>query len=546
MFASTSAVHANDGKVSSMENRDYVISWRGLIYMDGVPAGIPSIERLAENIAENLPVAVSRVKGVYFLLVHEKLSGKRYALVDNAGLFHAFYSDRYVSTSFLEIAAAEEQGASDLDPEALVEFFHFGHVASGGTLFHKIRKINPDQIVSLSAEGKLDLLPKPVCNIGIPAERSLEECLKVFAGSVGEEKISLDLTGGFDSRLLAVALQYFGLPFEVAVSGVNGNTELIIAEQVAEVLGRDLHITHHNLEDFEISLPEMFRVCDGLFDPVRYHRSFQLQHDRLTRGITLMISAVGGELFKDFWWLQDFPCYNRRKPNLDKLYAFRIAPIALKHFYLGEPYRRVSEGYRRRLLQKLSAFVVPGNTHTYDQIYYSFKMREYAGRFISSNARLLQCCAPYLERDAVAFGYQLPRSRRFFNNFHRDTITRLNPAAARIPTTEGGISASSHVENIAADLSKYAIDKLRRLTRKVGQTIFRRSYLRDESPNHPELFTCVRNLAASRGALERLKDYQIVSGTTTLKDIEDGYLGNILALSMLLEWVQRRASSVEW
>jgi hypothetical protein len=216
----------------------------------------------------------------------------------------------------------------------------------------------------------------------------------------------------------------------------------------------------------------------------------------------------------------------------------------LKHVYLAGPYRKISEGYRRRLLQKLSAYVAPNNTHTYDQIYYSLKMREYAGRFISSNLHLLQCCAPYLERDAVTFGYQLPRSSRFFNNFHRHTITGLNPAAARIPTTEGGISASSHVESVAADLGKYTIDKLCRITRKVGQKILRRSYLRDESPNHPQLFTCVRTLAASGGALERLKDYKIVNRTTTLKDIEDGYLGNILAINMLLEWLQRRVSSL--
>src|SRR5262249_1045634 len=147
MFASTHAIHEKRSEVRSMENRDYRFSWQGFVYMDGVPAGIRSIEKLAEDIVDNLPAAASRLRGVYFLLIQEKRSGKSYAFVDNSGLFHAFYSDRHVSTSFLELAAAEGQGASDLDPEALVEFFHFGYIASGGTLFHKIRKIDPDQIV---------------------------------------------------------------------------------------------------------------------------------------------------------------------------------------------------------------------------------------------------------------------------------------------------------------------------------------------------------------------------------------------------------------
>src|SRR5262245_34068256 len=118
MFSGTSGAHEMRRHVSSMENRDYVFSWQGFVYMDGVPAGMRSIEKLTEDIVGNLPAAASRLRGVYFVLVHEKRTGKSYAFVDNSGLFHAFYSDSYVSTSFLEIAAAEGLGVADLNPEA--------------------------------------------------------------------------------------------------------------------------------------------------------------------------------------------------------------------------------------------------------------------------------------------------------------------------------------------------------------------------------------------------------------------------------------------
>ncbi len=115
------------------------------------------------------------------------------------------------------------------------------------------------------------------------------------------------LTGGIDSRLLAVLLSYFGVPFEVAASGVRGTTDLVIAEKVAKVLDRHFHITYHHIDDFESTVPEIFGLGDGLFDVVRYHRAFQLQRDRISRGVSLVMSGTGGELFKDFWWLQDFP-----------------------------------------------------------------------------------------------------------------------------------------------------------------------------------------------------------------------------------------------
>jgi hypothetical protein len=114
-------------------------------------------------------------------------------------------------------------------------------------------------------------------------------------------------------------------------------------------------------------------------------------------------------------------------------------------------------------------------------------------------------------------------------------MTRLCPQAAQITTTEGGTSASSQLGNIAADISKYVANKLCRVTRKVGQKVLGRSYLRDESPDHPELYCQIRRILAIRKSLERLKDQQIISGTTEIKEIEDIYLGNILTLDMLLD-----------
>jgi asparagine synthetase B (glutamine-hydrolysing) len=526
------------GVLRSTETREFSFRWQGFAYLEGVLAGIPSIQRLAQEMLLDIPGAASRLKGIYFMYVHDKRSGTHYAFVDSSGLFHAFYSTRHVSTSFLALASSEGLRSNDLDAEALVEFFHFGYIGFGRTFFSSIRKIEATHILVCAAGDKMHVIPKPVPGIHVAPAHCLEEFMALLAASVGGETVSMDLTGGIDSRLMAVLLSYFGVPFEVAASGVSGTTDLVIAEQVAEVLDRHFHITYHHIDDFESTVPEIFGLGDGLFDVVRYHRAFQLQHDRISRGVSLVMSGTGGELFKDFWWLQDFPFYCRRKPDLQRLYSFRIAPVELKHSYLSSRYRGLSHTYRQRLLEKLSALVVPGNTQTYDQIYYSFKMRDYAGRFLTNTSHLVPCYAPYLERGAVAYGYHLPRSSRFFNNFHRRTMTRLCPEAANIETTEGGVSASSSTLKIAADLSKYVANRFGRLTRKVGQKVLRRSYLRDQSPDHPDLYSHVRGIIAERKSLQHLKETQIIDNKTELKEIEDRYLGNILTLSMLLDAIE--------
>src|SRR5205085_4578813 len=140
--------------------------------------------------------------------------------------------------------------------------------------------------------------------------------------SIANEKVSLDLTGGIDSRLLAAAFSYFGMPFELAASGVEGTPDIEIAAEVAKALGKEFFVTSH--DPHRTDWNELFALSDGLFDLGKSDRPLQLQQDRAARGITLAISGAGGELFKDFWWLQDFPFYARKKPNLERLYAMRF------------------------------------------------------------------------------------------------------------------------------------------------------------------------------------------------------------------------------
>ena len=488
--------------------------------------------KFAEGLSlETIVQRSSRLKGVYFVVVHDHRSGDCYAFVDGSGLFHAFYSERFAGTSFLELVEAEHLRRADVDPEALVEFFHFGNVYSGKTLFSTIRKISPDQIVRISSNGNLSLLPRTVRDLTAPVA-NLEESIASFVASANEQRISVDLTGGIDSRLLAVMLQYLGLTFEVATCGFKTDLDVLIATKVADALGLELHVTERSMES--VDWQNVFTECDGLSDVVRAASQSQMRAERLQRGISLVVTGVGGELLKDFWWLQDLPFYARRKPDVAKLYRFRIAPTALQHSLLSEQYRGTSVGLTDRTLKELSEFVVPGNTKTYDQIYYGYKMRECAGRAITNNLHEMACYAPCLERDVVAFGYQLPRTERFFNNFHRQTITRVNPTVARIPTTEGGITVSAESAAMCRDAARYVSDKFSRLTNKIGQRVFNRAH-RQGNFDGADIAASVREISLQRRTLDRLKDSGILSSTVQLNQVNADYLGRMLSLDMLLE-----------
>src|SRR5438270_8941234 len=208
MFISANRVQLHGNADQCISSNTYSIYWRGFVYLDGVPAGAPSMVTFADDLSlESIAQQSARLKGVYFAVVHDHRSGDCYAFVDGSGLFHAFYSDRFAGTSFLELVKAEQLRFADVDPEALVEFFHFGNVYSGKTLFSRIRKVSPEHIVWISPKGHSSLLPRAVRDLAAPVV-SFEESIKSFAAAADGQRISLDLTGGVDSRLLVVMLHH--------------------------------------------------------------------------------------------------------------------------------------------------------------------------------------------------------------------------------------------------------------------------------------------------------------------------------------------------
>lgn len=508
--------------------------WRGFVYLPGSAAGEQSVLRFLSQWADSLPNSAERLKGAYLLVLADRQSATQYAFIDPSGLFHAYCSNEFVSSSFLKLAAAAGLGANDLSPEALVDFLHSGCLSFGDTFFPTIRRMDPECIYVAAPSGHIHPIPRALRDLGRAPECSFEELLGLFADAVASERISVDLTGGIDSRLLAAALQHLGLNFEVALSGVEGNSDLQIAPQVAKALGTELQVTHHSVDNLEEDLPELCIACDGLFDVLREHRPYQFHSERRSRGITLSLSAAGGELYKDFWWQQDFPFYSRSKPNLERLYRLRIAPGSRRHDFVRGTYRTISMESDQRYLERIARYQVVGNTQSYDHIYYDVKMRDYAGRFLTNHMDVVRCYAPYLDRDMVALGYNLPRHRRAFNIFHRQMITNYNRKVAALRTTEGSMSASSSALRVAIDIPKYLADKLQRLGRLLTQQSYGAAHP-NENPNNSELWISAVDLIERRHSIEKLADFGLLVGTLQSRDLGPDYLGSVLSLDLLLD-----------
>lgn len=524
---------------SVYEDGEYRIYWEGLVFIPGIPSGLESVSAFLQAIsAEGIQDACRFLKGVFFILIETKTKGDLYAFVDNSGLYQAFHAGDILSTSFLSLAKHEKLRVSDIDPEAIVEFLRLGNIFSNRTFFRHVRKFSWDSIYHISGK-ELNVIPKNITSMDSESEvkdGDLERNFEEQAKSLRNCSLSIDLTGGNDSRLLAVLLDLYGLKYETAISGGNADyKDVSISKKIAHSLGRPWFATIHSVSSLEADMPKLFTITEGMYDILYYHRLYQLQKERKARGVDTIISGMGGELFKDYWWLQDFPFYSRKHSNIERLVDMRIVTSMPLDHMLTKRYSILSSEFRNKVVKELSSYIRKTNTETYDSIYYHYMMREIAGRVLTAHNSLLKCYAPFLDPSIAMIGFNLPRSQRFFNIYHRRIMTKINPSISRLPTTEGGMSASVSPLDLISDVPKYVMDRSKRLLIKLGVLNVQKA-----TRDNPNLKTSVRNMNIMKESLDILREVKIINNHITLEQIDDGSLGMILTLGMFVNFLENK------
>ena len=523
----------------------FFLAWKGVIFAYGQRAGLETVRTFAQRIATgSIKTEWSALHGVFWLVIHDRHSGTRWHGVDNAGLYHAYYTTDTVSTRFLTLLSDKACSASQLAPHAIVDFLTHGGVHWRNTFVNDIKTIGFDEIIetvptSANMGVRTHVVKKVLSANHKVSLSSFIDYFNELALALQDKKISVDLTGGIDSRLIVCLLNTNGVNFEVAVAGRAGIPDVLIAKKAAAAIGKEIQICYHDASAIVEELPQLFRECDGLGDVLAYHRSHQMSGERRRRGIEVVIGGAGGELYKDFWWLQDWPFYNSRRVNFARLYDLRICPRGLPAGLLAGDAAAAYAELRGQTIKKLATLRGSTNTESYDNIYFFYKIASVSGQVITNNVNnYFGVVVPFLEYDNVLFGTSLPRSLRFLNRFHRMMLTERCPELADVLTTEG-VTARIRKGTSLSDPLGFVMNRSRRLIGKIAERILRRRWMGLPDPNDPEMVPRVRQSTAFRAAVEDLKDAGILNPDFPIEKIENIHVGRILTLGMLLRHVGR-------
>lgn len=539
--ATTRPDHLEELGLHRWENGTWAILWKGFVFSAGQRAGPPTIAHLAEQLAgRNLASLAQSLRGVFALFVFDKRALTWRILVDNGGLYRVYHDARGAGSSFLEMTRARSCSAADLDPTAVMSYLASGYVFGPATIVRGIRKLRADQVLVLAGDTPAPPRIEPkrlVPAADVDAATVVERYFADLAHAVQGRRLSVDATGGFDTRLNLCLLHACGASFEMAVSSAPDSPDKRIAERIAGLLRHEFVATGHDIEHLEEELPATFADADGQADLRHFHRNRQNVLGRRARGIETLVHGGGGEVFRDYFFAHDFPFYGTRRTNFERYYDLRIATVRWPEQYFGPAYRPLIAAAREASLRQFADWQAERNHLSCNRVAYFLRAPEFFGPFFSSYVDLgVEVVAPFLDYDVAMAGMRLSPWQGFYNRWHRAELTRHNPELAALPTSEG-YSASNEIRHLPADLFAYGLAQASRVGKKLGQralgkTLFHRvGALASDAPGYAER---LRQTPAFVAAVERLKRAEVLAPELVPDDLREAHCGRVLTLGMLL------------
>lgn len=517
----------------------FVIGWKGHVYLPGELAGSATIERLARLLeSAALEAVAGRLRGVFGLFVWHRATRSWQVAVDNAGFYKVYFDRHGAGTGFLELVRDRRLDRAGVSEHALVEFLAYGAVSRGKTLARGVEELSGQEVLSLDEEKGVRRTAKLLDHAGdLDAEHAVTEHFAMLAHSLRGRRLSVDATGGFDSRIVMCLLSRQQLEFELAISGQQGTADTEIARQIAQLLDRPFHLVGHDLDDFDEQLAATFRVGDAQTDVRRLHRDRQAALARLGRGVEVFTHGGGGEFFRDHYVIQDFPFYGSSRVNVQRYHDLRMLPVSIPPETLSARGRELLKEQTASVLDFCREMHSPTNNETYDKIFLHVRGPEFYGHYFSNYINMgLDVAAPLADYHNVEAAIRIPPWQRFFFRWHRRIITANCPKLAALPTADG-FTASSEPRLMAGDVSAFAGTQLRRVARKLSQRLTGRgrfytvgAFMADAGGFMGKL----RGSAHLPPALERLKAVGVLAPDVAADSLRDAHVGRALTVGMFL------------
>ena len=394
---------------------------------------------------------VERVRssdGQFSLVSYDAAADEVLVANDPLGMAPLYVADAggrtYVSTSALILASFLGCTVSALGVQS---FLASGYQFGSRTSWNDVERLDPATCVRFGRQKVLrETYWRPTIDSGLrgrslqdEARRSLHVLEGTLRSYLSGRDYCADLTGGFDSRLLTLALQAAGVPFCTNTRSVSTPDDVEIAQDIARRKGWEWHCLPLP-SDWPLRVSELLPTAlgwgDGQLDVLQLARVL-FRHEQLATHREDLLCSAGGEHFERNWESEFLRAGHSRDFNTDRwveMIALKQGDADLLREGAGGDVR---SDLRTRARRWLEPYADELNT-TKLELLHAYKSTGHGGAYRAADGAYIRTQLPYYFTPIFTTAISLSYRHRNGHRMHREMITALDKEIAGIRTTHGG------------------------------------------------------------------------------------------------------------
>ena len=457
--------------------------WMALkgVAFDGGEEGVPlSLARIFEGLLHERREWIGRLEGGFALVAWFAEQGELFALNDPASTLNLYLGaagrDCLATTAVL--APARALGI-DPAPAGVREFLARGALLAPNSFFSGIERLNVGQSATLAGDGwRRETHWEPFADTSVHANR--DEAAAAYASALvravaridaAAGGLAIDLTGGYDTRMVVAAALRAGVDFTVTTG--RAPDEIAMASRIARAMGFDHAAYGPDLFERLALTPDVVRELihrtagERDFADIA-HASLSLRMLRRRRRTRLQ--GCMGELTRARHWSYELWNVGRiGPPNVGRLLRFRILgqgppPAGL---YRRDWWPRCAAEMEHRVRH---AFRAPAGATRAQRLEALGVWRQTSNPSISlsSTHGWMPSVHPLSTRAVMEAALAIPWRWKLGARVTRAVIQRLSPELAALPTEYGGTAAPFRASTLHRETRhalKYSAHALSRLDR---------------------------------------------------------------------------------
>jgi len=392
---------------------------------------------------------VEEFNGLFCVLLYDRGSNTLKAFSDRFAfrpLFYLMRGETFFCASEIKGITAVDSGRKEIDAVGLLGLFSFGSHIMDRTWLEGYRKLPPASVLVVNEKGltlrkywdyRYEESEKTLdqatyfTQFRVLLDRAVERCMR------GRGRIGLFLSGGYDSRSVAAAIQPHHLPLPSFTFGYERSRDVQYAKLLADRIG----LQHYYLYDDGPYLSDYCRKIvwrsEGMVSfynqtSIRYH-SFIKQH------ADILLLGILGEFSGSHTW-PGLLLSRNRAGTIHSIFnrLIRRKPQELKRIFQASFFFSAFDCLQAEFKNSFDAISNEHPCNMADSWQYLYFQHRNTFQAPSVDRYLFEVRGPHMDSDLVKFLLTIPPYARLEQRVYKKMIAYGFPQIRDVPCTNSG------------------------------------------------------------------------------------------------------------